>query len=84
MDKLDKIIKNSLNNEKTSDKYNQMINNTMKMIANNEIKKENNANATYKKKHTLLKFFQPIAAVFVLGILSVTTYATVSRTFKYW
>ena len=84
MDKLDKIIKNSLNNEKTSDKYNQMINNTMKMIANNEISQENNTNVTYKKKYTLLKIFQPIAAVFVLGILSVTTYATVSRTFKYW
>ena len=56
----------------------------MKMIANNEIKKENNANVAYKKKNTLLKFFQPMAAVFVLGILSVTTYATVSRFFKYW
>ena len=87
MDKIDKIIKDSLSKQESSSKYKEMIDNTMRMINNNEIKQESNIlNFNEKKKSKLLKILQPVAALFVIGILGVTTYAGVTRKikYKYW
>ena len=87
MDKIDKAIKDNLSKQQSSDKYKEMINNTMKMIANNEIKQESNIlDFNEKKKSKFLKILQPVAALFVISILGVTTYAGVTRKikYKYW
>ena len=83
MDKFDKIIKNNLEGTKAPEKYNKMIEDTMKMIENNEVKREETTNKRKSKKPILFKILQPVAAIFVMGILSVTVYATVTRKIKY-
>lgn len=84
MDKIDKIIKDNLSKQQVSSKYKEMIDNTMKMISNNEIERKSNIlDFNQKKKSKLLKFLQPVAVVLIIGVLGVTTYAGVTRKIKY-
>lgn len=81
MDEIDKKLKNNLKKKKTSEKYDEMIKNTMKMISNNEISRDEAKIyefSTKKKKNRLLKLLQPVAAVCIIGLLGVTTYAGVT------
>lgn len=82
MDELDKIIEQNLKRQNASSKYQKMINDTMKMIENDEIgNKDSNKVVDFKpkKKHKVLRFFQGVAAVLVIGVLGITTYAGVTR-----
>ena len=81
MDEIDKKLKSNLKKKKTSEKYDEMIKNTMKMISNNEISRDEAKIyefSTKKKKNRLLKLLQPVAAVCIIGLLGVTTYAGVT------
>lgn len=77
MDEMDKNIKNSLDNKRLSRKYQEMISNTMKMISNNEIKRDNLnvSNIELKKKNNFVKVLQSVAAIVVVGIIGATVYA---------
>lgn len=80
MDELDKKIKEALN-KNTSLKYNQMIQETMNMVQNGEIPRKDNAKAIkfkQKQKSKFIKYLQSVAAVLVIGMLSMTTYAGVT------
>ena len=80
MSKIDKFIKNNLDKEKPSNKYNEMILDTMEMISNNEIERESGPKNGFK----MFKILKTAVAVFVIGILGVTTYAGVTRKIYYW
>ncbi|MCI8291402.1 MAG: hypothetical protein HFJ25_04025 [Clostridia bacterium] len=79
MDRLDKKIKKVLTEQKISDKYEKMIEDTMKIIAEDK----ETVNMKQNRKSKFLKFIQAIAAMIVVGILGITTYAAVNRKIKY-
>lgn len=88
MDDLDKKIKESLEKQSFSYEYHQIIQDTIRKIENDEILREENQKdinskshskvREFKQKSKFVKAFQAVAAVLVVGILSVTTYAGVT------
>lgn len=75
MDELDRKMKDCLENRNSSRKYQQMIDSTMRMIENGEIRKEKAQVRSFGKKSKMIRVFQGIAACLVVGVLSVTAYA---------
>lgn len=86
MDELDRKIKNILDKRKSSSKYDEMIESTMKMIENGKVSRKNPSNVVEfkpKKRSKFLKLSQAVAAVVVVGVLGVTTYAGVTRKIRF-
>ena len=88
MDELNKKIKKKLNKMNSSEQYKKMIEDTMKMISNNEIERDdhNVLNFKQKKKSKLIKVSQSVAAIFIIFVLGATAYGGVTRKaiYKYW
>lgn len=86
MDELDRKIRESLREKEIPEEYNKMIENTMQMIKDGKISRENPSNVIQfkqKKKNRFFKFSQAAAAVMVIGVLGVTTYAGVTRKIRF-
>lgn len=86
MDELDRKIKNVLDKRKSSNKYDEMIESTMKMIENGKVSRKNPSNVVEfkpNKRSKFLKLSQAVAAVVVVGVLGVTTYAGVTRKIRF-
>lgn len=79
MDKLDKKIKKVLTEQKMSNQYEKMIEDTMKVIAEDKTV----VNIKTNKKRKLLKFIQATVTMIIIGVLGITAYAAVNRKIKY-
>lgn len=82
MDEVEKRIKKYFNETTIPEEYYKVIENTLQMIKEGKIS-PNVADFKQKKKNRFLKISQAVAAVAVIGVLGLTTYAGVTRKIKF-